>query len=166
MQIFSPSTWFSRDQKEKALSSPDDRGWTRIFDWTPSAWQSNTPYQDGENSLSHPTVFACTTLIANDIGKLKLGIQRNIEGVWEDANHPLIGLLKKPNNYQTTLQFVVQWVMSKKNFGNTYVFKERDSANSPVTALHILDPVKVKPLISEAGDIYYTVNQDDLAGIT
>lgn len=166
MSIFSPSSWLASRAQKKALSSPDDRGWTRVFDWTPGAWQSNSPYENGENSLTHPTVFACTTLIANDIGKLKLGVQREVSGVWETASHPALELLKKPNNYQTTLQFIVQWILSKKNFGNTYIFKARDSLSGKVAALHILDPVKVKPLVSEVGDVYYTVNRDDLSGVT
>ena len=165
MAIFSPSSWFNRGAQEKALSSPDDRGWTRIFDWTPGAWQSNTPYEDGENSLTHPTVFACTTLIAGDTAKLRLGIRKKVSGIWEEAEHPALKLLRKPNNYQTTIQFITQWVLSKKNFGNTYVYKVRD-AMGDVVQMHILDPVKVKVLISEVGDVYYTVNRDHLAGLT
>lgn len=151
--------------KQKAAQSIDDRGWTKIFDWTPGAWQTHDPYDPEESVLSHPTVFACQTLIQSDIGKLRPLLQRKKDSIWVDAGGNVSSLLKKPNHYQNHIQFKEHWLGSKLSNGNTYVLKERD-ASGRVVALYVLDPLKVVPLVADNGDVFYRLNEDRLSQLT
>jgi len=151
-------------KQEKQLQSVDDRGWTRIFDWRPGAFQQHTPYDTEESVLSHPTLFACETLIQGDIGKLRPTVQQKNGDIWKEQQNKTSQLLMKPNNYQNHILFKQHWLNSKLNHGNTYVLKERDSRRR-IVALHILDPLKVTPLVAENGDVFYRLSQERLAKI-
>jgi phage portal protein BeeE len=45
--------------------------------------------------------------------------------------------LVRPNNYQTVIQFLEQWLIQKLLYGNTYVLKQRDD-RARVIALYVL----------------------------
>lgn len=153
-----------RGQKQnKNLQSVDDRGWTRIFDWTPGAWQTHHPYDTEKSVLAYPAVFACTTLIQSDVGKLRPTVQQWVNGIWvESIGHSVAKLLRKPNNYQNHIKFKEHWLNSKLVHGNTYVLKIR-GIRGEIEVLHILDPLKVTPLVADNGDVYYRLNEDRLA---
>jgi HK97 family phage portal protein len=110
-------------------------------------------------------VFACTTLIAQDMGKLPLNlVQLNRDGIWEETSSPAFSpVLRKPNRYQTITKFIEQWITSKLMWGNAYILKERD-ARGVVTALYVLDPLRTTPLIAPDGGIYYQLQHDNLSG--
>lgn len=155
-RIFAPKT-------KAALQSVDDRGWQRIFDWTPGAWQTHHPYDPEESVLAYPTVFACMTLIASDIGKLRPTVQQKTDQIWVDSPGPRSELLMRPNSYQDHIQFKQHWQLSKLTHGNTYAFKFREGQR--VAELHILDPLKVTPLISDMGQVFYRLGREYLAGL-
>src|SRR5690606_13340318 len=48
--------------------------------------------------------------------------------------------------------------------GNTYVLKRRDNRNV-VIELYVLDPNRVKPLVTPDGAVYYELQPDNLAGL-
>jgi len=129
------------------------------------AWQRNESLTM-PSTLSYAAVFACTTLIASDIGKLRLRlVERDAEGIWNETTAPAFSpVLRKPNRYQLINKFLEQWIVSKLNFGNTYVLKQRD-ARSIVTALYVLDPQRVAPLVAPDGAVYYELKRDDLVGV-
>jgi HK97 family phage portal protein len=129
------------------------------------AWQRNEEIAL-PSTLSYAAVFACTTLIASDIGKLRLRlVERDAEGIWNEVNVPAFSpVLRKPNRYQLTQKFIEQWIVSKLTHGNAYVLKQRDNRNA-VVALYVLDPMKVAPLIAPDGAIYYELKVDDLVGV-
>lgn len=149
--------------EQKYLGSVDDRGWTRIFDWTPGAWQTHHAYDTEESVLAYPTVYACVTLIQNDIAKLKIGIQRFQNNIWQDVPYRLDSLYRRPNKYQNQIQFKAHWMNSKLVHGNTYALKFK--LNGQVDELHILDPLKVTPLISESGEVFYRLSEDRLTRV-
>lgn len=130
------------------------------------AWQQNRPLER-PTLLQSSAVFRCVTGISSDIGKLRIKLTRNRGGIWEEIteNSPWLPLLRKPNHYQTSQQFVTHWIMSELLYGNAYVAKERD-ARGVVNALYVLDPCRVTPLISDSGDVYYELKQDNLSLIT
>jgi HK97 family phage portal protein len=72
--------------------------------------------------------------------------------------------LRRPNNYQTTKQFIEAWVISKLQNGNTYILKQRDNRNV-VVAMHVLDPKLVTVLVADNGDVFYQLSNDRLAGL-
>ena len=129
------------------------------------AWQQNAEIR-GESALSYFAVFACVTLIAADVAKLRLRlVELDDEGIWTETTNPAYSpVLRKPNRYQTTLKFVEQWITSKLVHGNTYALKERD-ARGVVRAIYVLDPTKVAPLVAPDGSIYYELRRNDLAGL-
>ena len=130
------------------------------------AWQQNYPPITGETALSYFAVYACVTLIATDIGKLQLRlVQQDDDGIWHETTNPAYSpVLRKPNRYQTRVKFVEQWITSKLTAGNAYVLKARDD-RGVVTALYVLDPSRVTPLIAPDGSVYYGLKHNDLAGI-
>ena len=48
--------------------------------------------------------------------------------------------------------------------GNTYILKQRDQRGI-VTALYILDPQRVRPLVADDGSVYYELSRDNLSGL-
>jgi len=157
--------FFGKKANATAIASESVQGWTRIFDWKSGAWQANMPYEGDEAVLSHPTVFACQTLIASDISKLRLVFQRVKDDIWVDwPQHKFVKLMKRPNSYQNTIQFLEAWVHSKLSHGNTYVLKEFNPSGQ-IVALHVLEAMNVTPLISESGEVFYRLAKSALAGL-
>jgi len=161
--------WFRKTtkpvEKNLGLSSVDDRGWTRIFDWFPGAWQQHQRYDTADSVVSNPVVFSCITLIASDIGKLIPTTERQDgAGIWNIYRDPISSILKKPNGYQNYIQFKQSWMYSKLIHGNTYGLKIRDERGG-IVGLHVLDPLRVLPLVSDLGEVFYQVESDDLVGM-
>src|SRR5215831_1749288 len=104
----------------------------------PGAWQQNVEVTSSD-VLNYWAVFACTTLIAEDIGKLSLRlVEEDDDGIWQPTTSPAFSpVLRRPNRYQTICKFVEQWISSKLVHGNTYVLKQRDQ-RGVVTALYVL----------------------------
>lgn len=152
------------EQKAVTLHGVDDRGWHVVQESFAGAWQRDVTI-DKEVVLSNWTVFACMTLLAGDAGKLALRLMEQKDGIWLETTSPAFSpVLRKPNVYQTRQKFIESWVLSKLSSGNTYVLKERD-ARKVVTALHVLDPSRVKPMVAKNGDVYYQIHGDELAGL-
>jgi len=129
------------------------------------AWQNNDEIRL-ETALANPVVFRCVSLIASDIGKLPCRlVQLDSEGVWHETTSPAFSpVLRAPNRYQTPPQFFETWMISKLLWGNTYVLKDRDQ-RGVVTALYVLNPCKVKPLVAPDGAVYYELQSNELAGL-
>lgn len=145
------------------LQAVNDRGWTRILESWAGAWQHNEEITVTQVT-SHPAVFACTTLIANDIAKMRLRLVKETSvGVWEETSNPAFSpVLRKPNHYQNRIQFIATWIISKLLHGNTYVLKVRDG-RQVVRSLYVLDPTRVRPLVSPSGEVFYELKRDDLS---
>lgn len=138
-------------------------GWHSVIrePWA-GAWQRNQEINPAVAS-SYWADFACKTLIARDIAKLPLRLmQKDADGIWNEVQNPAFSpVLRKPNHYQTRNQFVESWILSKLARGNTYVLKQRDNRNV-VTALYVLDPRRVQPLIADDQSVFYKLSTDDL----
>ncbi|RWR28833.1 phage portal protein [Sinirhodobacter populi] len=151
-------------RKEKALSpvSSGRGGWASILEIYPGAWQQNVEVR-AESVLAYHAVFACMTLIASDISKLRVKlVARDSGGIWSETTNPAYSpVLRKPNAYQTRVQFWESWILSKLARGNAYILKQRDG-RGVVVALHVLDPARVTVLISDSGDVFYEVQPDNL----
>lgn len=131
------------------------------------AWQRNVSV-DQTAVLAYDALFACLTLIAGDIAKMrvKLVVQTDEKSDrWEEVNNGAYSpVLRKPNRYQNRIQFVENWVLSKLMRGNAYVLKERDN-RGVVVALYVLDPQRVVPLVTPDGQVYYELKADNMAGL-
>ena len=140
-------------------------GWPAIRESFTGAWQRGIIARP-ETVLNYHAVYSCVTLIASDIGKLRVKlVEQGPGGIWSETTSPAFSpVLTKPNRYQTRIQFLQQWVTSKLTHGNTYVLKERDN-RGVVIALYVLDPNRVKPLVTPDGGVYYQLGVDWLSGI-
>jgi len=128
------------------------------------AWQRNEEITN-TTITSFYAVFACLTLIASDISKLRVKFIRNKNGVWvEDKSAAYDPVLRQPNKMQNSIQFWESWMLSKLQRGNTFVLKGRDQ-RQVVNQLYILDPCRVRPMVADNGDVFYELQQDNVSGI-
>jgi HK97 family phage portal protein len=151
-------------RREKALSQvPASRGWwPMVSEPFTGAWQRNKE-QRLDSLLQYPTLYACVSRLATDIGKLPFALKgRASSGIWQTVeNAELSPVLAKPNHYQTPQQFREMWALSKFTQGNTYGLKERN-ASGVVVAVYVLDPCRVLPLVSDSGEVFYQLYTDNL----
>jgi HK97 family phage portal protein len=156
----------------KTLTAPYSPGAVTGGGWYPlvvrepysGAWQMNVEGRR-DLALQYSPVFACTTLIAADMGKLTLNlVEQDDDGVWAPTRSPAFSpVLRRPNRYQPIAKFVEQWIASKLMWGNAYILKERD-ARGVVVGLYVLDPMRCLPLVAPDGGIYYQLRYDNLSG--
>jgi HK97 family phage portal protein len=155
-----------RDVGETALLpvAGDNRGWWPVIrESFTGAWQQNVVL-DFDSVLSFYAVFACATLISNDFGKLAEKLYRwdPVDRIWIETENPAFSpVMRKPNKYQTHVQYKEWYLMSKLLRGNVYVLKGRD-ARGVVVAKYVLDPNRTRPLITPDGSVYYQLNADNL----
>lgn len=161
-----PIPFTGERQKTASLSSVSrGRGWFPIFESFSGAWQRNVVL-DRDTVLSYHAVFACITLIASDIAKLRMKlVERDAAGIWSEVDSPSFSpVLRKPNDWQTRIQFWEHYFLSKLVSGNTYVLKERDNRGI-VVKLYVLDPRRVVPMVAADGTVFYQLQCDSLAGV-
>lgn len=157
----------TREKAAGTLSRPDTRGgwWPIIKESFPGAWQQNVEVRQ-ESVLSNHADFACRTLIASDIAKLRIKlVAKDSDGIWSETSNPAYSpVLRKPNDWQNRIQFMEAWVLSKLQRGNAYILKQRDG-RGVVVKLYVLDPDLVTPLVSDEGSVFYQLGRDPLGGV-
>lgn len=167
MELFGYTIVRSRELAKAFQSVQENRGgWLPIVKESyAGAWQSNVSV-DSEAVLAYHAVFACITLIASDISKLRIKLVRmSDDGIWSETTNPSYSpVIRKPNRYQTRIQFWENWLISKLTRGNTYALKQRDN-RGVVTALYILDPNRCRPLVADDGSVYYELKPDNLSEV-
>lgn len=155
---------FAKSADDIAHWSEETGGWWPIVrEGFAGAWQENITIRR-ETLLAFTPVFACMNRISTDIGKMPLRLmEKTDQKIWAEVtrNTPFATVINKPNDYQLVSQFLQQWLISKLLAGNTYILKHRD-ARGIVTRLYVLDPTRVRPLITPTGDIYYNLGYDPL----
>lgn len=150
--------------KKKGIAEiPNNRGWTRwVMEPFTGAWQRNKELAVAD-MLGYHAVFSCITLISGDVSKMSVSEMVKSRGVWESVRDSAVSeLLARPNQYQNGGQFFEHWTVSKLAKGNTYVYRETDS---PLSDLHILDPDRVKVLVSDNGQVFYEISENKLAAL-
>lgn len=154
-------------KKALPLAPISSRGswWPVIREAFTGAWQRNVEWTY-EDVLAHPIVYACIRLIGSDIGKMTLNLVKEVgDDIWVNTENPAYSpVLRRPNHFSTPNQFFEQWMYSKLIRGNTYVLLGRDQRRV-VTAMYVLDPSRVKPLVAPNGDVYYELQTDHLSQI-
>lgn len=163
----SAQMWLAEKSLRALNSVPGSRWlWPLIQETSAGGWQRNEDVEF-DTALSNPTLYACITLIAGDIAKLRLKlVEKDQSGIWHeiDRDSPFLPVLRKPNHYQTRIDFYEWWLMSKLGQGNTYVLKARDERGM-VAAMHVLDPNQVRVLVSDQGEVFYQLGANELADI-
>lgn len=137
------------------VTTPVTGGWPyTIREPFTGAWQRNQEIVP-ESLLANPTVFACVTLIAGDVAKLRPKLTERDGDIWKETTNPAYSpVLRQPNPYQNHIQFKESWLLSKLSRGNTYGLMQRD-ARGVVTSVYVLDPCAVLPLVAPDGEVFY-----------
>jgi HK97 family phage portal protein len=154
---------------KRAAPTPvrSNAGWFGIIrESFAGAWQSHIEIDAPRDILSYAGLYAPLTLIAGDIGKLRVKLTAEGSGIWREVvrQNAITDILRQPNHYQTRNQFFEAWVLSKLLHGNAYILKERDPRGI-VEKMHVLDASRVTPLVAPDGGVYYQVSADHLAGV-
>lgn len=147
------------------LARPVRGGWGWLRESYAGAWQAGDMQVDGLADLTcFGAIYACISRISNDVAKLEPGLMKLVDDLWQPADRkaPHGKILRKPNGFQNRIQFFAYWLVCKLLYGNAYALKARDDRNM-VTALFLLDPRLVTPLVTPNGDVYYQLGRDDLA---
>jgi HK97 family phage portal protein len=131
------------------------------------AWQRNVTVDAPRELLAFSAVFACVTIIASDIAKMRIKLMEEVDGIDTELtrNSPFLPVLLRPNHYQTRNKFIEQWITSKLLYGNTFILKQRDQRRIP-NALYVLDATRVTPLVAQNGEVYYKLSADHLSELT
>jgi HK97 family phage portal protein len=139
--------------------------WPTIREPSTGAWQRNQEWTT-DTILSYHAVYACVTLIASDIGKLRPRlVVADEDDIWSETSSPAFSpVLRKPNRFQNHIQYKEWYIASKLLRGNSYVLKQRDR-RGVVVALYPLDPCRVTVLVSPDGSIFYRLSADNLSGL-
>lgn len=144
------------------------QGWfTVVRESFAGAFQANIVVDAPRDVLSFSPVYSSITGIADDIAKLRsMLVEKQENGTCVEVMgvSPFKQVLERPNHYQNRIQFLKQWFVCKLIWGNTYVLKERD-ARGVVVKQYILDPQRVKPLVTDDGGVYYELAADNLSGL-
>src|SRR5690606_29875898 len=167
MKLFGLPIPFTGKQEKELAPPPTRGGWFPIVrESYAGAWQENVTV-DVNTALSFHAVFACQTLIASDVAKMPLTLTAlGSNGIWAETSNPAYSpVLRKPNHYQNHIQFFESWMLSKLRTGNTYALKERDN-RGVVTALYVLDPTLVTPLVADDGSVFYELRTDHLSRLS
>ncbi len=157
---------FGLEIKRADATPISSRGWWPIVrEPYTGAWQRNDEWT-ADTVLAYHAVYACITLIANDIGKLREKlVEKDSDGIWNEIQSAAYSpVLRRPNRYQNHIQFKQWWITSKLIRGNAYALKQRDN-RGVVTALYLLDPSRVQTLVSPDGSVFYQLSSDNLAGV-
>jgi HK97 family phage portal protein len=164
---FTGETRKALPSRQTLVSVPEGRGgWYPIVrESFAGAWQRNITISNDAAAAYHAD-FACKTLIARDIAKLRVKLaEKDINDIWSETTSPAFSpVLRRPNAYQTRNQFYENWMLSKLSRGNVYVLMVRDN-RQVVVELHVLDPTRVEPLVADDGSVFYRLNSDNLANI-
>jgi HK97 family phage portal protein len=149
------------------LRSPSAGGgwWPLVREPFTGAWQRNVSV-DRETVLTFHAVFACMTLIASDVAKLRVKlVEDDGDDVWSETTNPAYSpVLRRPNPVQNRIQFWESWILSKLSRGNTYALKERDQ-RGVVNGLFVLNPTRVSPLVADDGSVFYRLAADNVSGV-
>jgi HK97 family phage portal protein len=170
LSIFSAVANATQKRVPDSLSTVDGgwrNGWRRILEPFTGAWQQNVEEKRGD-LITYPPLYACIMRIATDAGKLPYGLRaRSTDGIWKPVANPAYDpVLRKPNGFQTANQFREYWLITKLTNGNAYILKRRDNRGGEnagnVIDLYVLDPERVLPMVSAAGEVFYQLQTDPL----
>lgn len=156
--------FFDLFRKKSVNATPAPAWQTLIHEPYTGAWQKNDELKRTDLTHFH-AVFACISLIAADIGKLRIQTKSSQNGVLLPTKSRTDAILKKPNRHQSWQQFIESWVSSKLLRGNAYVLKQRDIFGG-LWQMYVLNPDRVKVLVSGDGEVFYQISTDKLYGLT
>jgi HK97 family phage portal protein len=145
--------------------------------WPPGNGDRGPPgsWQMGRNSsqahlelVAFSAVYACVNTIASDVAKLPMLVYKVDQSTGARAlqrGDYYAALMRAPNDYQTHADFMYGLVQSYLLQGNAYAYCGKRNGRGEVVEMHVLNPYRVRPMITDGGEIFYDCSQDFLAGL-
>lgn len=128
------------------------------------AWQKNLEGAGNIPVTAFSGVYACATIISQDVAKLPLRLLRiGDQRIPEPApNHPISQLFERgPNPYQTMMDLLQIHMISKLLTGNGYIYKEQDD-RGVVKNMHHIPARNVQVLVEpESKIVAYHIVQSE-----
>lgn len=160
--------WFERTVSGWLWPSQANPGWWGNGDRGPlGAWQMNINQpQSGLELVAFSAVYACVNTIAGDLSKLPATVVKvdQSDGAQDILRADYYAqLMRTPNEYQTYNDLMRAFVQSYLLQGNTYCYAGHRNGRGEIEELHILNPYKVRPFITDQGDIFYECAENFLA---
>ncbi len=107
------------------------------------------------NSLKNSTVFACVNVIADTTAQLDWDVYtRTQDGEQRISYNVTDGVMRMPNDVNTSYEFKHAIVVDMLTYGNAFVLISRRQ-DGTIVALTQLDPAKITPQINSAGRLVY-----------
>lgn len=144
----------------KSLRPDLDHGGWLDTSWPWNYWQSDYSAKAGLNNV----VYSCVQAYAQTIAQLPSEHlrERDDGGYDKLRNTPAYRVLKKPNNYQTRSDFLLNAVYSLLYEGNAYAIAIRNNRGEPVE-LHLVPPRSVSPMVAD-GEVFYHMALNEIVG--
>lgn len=113
-------------------------------------------------ALRVAAVWACCTVITQDVGKLPLKLIHGRNGETKEADgHPLYDVLnRRPNEWQTSMEWRMQMLLHALLTKGAYSFINRDSEGA-VLELIPLEPSRVIPKQDKQWNVTYEIKNLD-----
>jgi HK97 family phage portal protein len=130
--------------------------------WLPNEWGQFLNYwQMGYDPIpfgGSAIVQACINAYAQTMAMCpgdhwRLGSDGGRERVTTSA---LSRVLRRPNDYQSRSDFILNLARDLYGEGNTYALAQRNS-RAEVIAFHAFDPKRSKPVVAEDGSVFYSL---------
>lgn len=124
-------------------------------------WQMG--YDPNDTSGLSAVVEACVSAYAQTIAQCPGDhwIRTDDGGRERVTTSALSRILRRPNDYQSRSDFILNLVRNLYLDGNTYALAERNS-RFEVSALHPFDPLRCKPLIGPDEEIFYELGGNNV----
>lgn len=139
-------------------TASNPRAW--FIDWVQGGMKSATGISINQiSAMRAATVMACVSIRAVDMAKLPVHVYRAKPKGGQEIleNHPLERILRRPNEWQTRLEFIEQMQTALLLKSNAYALIQRNGRSQP-TALFPAQPDNVTLFESPEGSLFYEVN--------
>lgn len=133
-------------------------------EWFPMHYLTGATTTTGEivtqaNALTLSTVWACVSVISEDVGKLPFHCFQKTDDGKQRVDNNIDHLLNfRPNAYTSAMDFRQCLTAHVLTHGNAYAEIQKDIDNKPI-ALWILPPDRVRPKITD-GTLLYEVKSN------
>lgn len=146
----------------KHLGLDQDHGGWFDSSWSMNYWQQGLSTTSGVNNV----VYSCVQAYAQTIAQLPGNHMRSLSngGTETVRNSAAHRVMRKPNNYQTRSDFLLNLVYALLYEGNAYALAVRNS-RFEVESLHLVPPRACSPVVLD-GEVYYQISPDSITGET
>lgn len=110
-------------------------------------------------ALQSSALLTCIRILSQTCGYLPLKVfGKQPDGHWAPAtDHPIYKLLRKPNFWQTPLQFRSTMTLHVCLRGNAYAYIDRDDKGTPIQLIPLM-PDYVRPMLDDVYELWYQVS--------